>query len=88
MIVKNRTGFVDFKSLKISNKTALWDGRRVQNPPSGMTHHHHGLVLGNLRKLFGRHPLGPFRPFGRQSSRVQELFDGGCLDTEVYVLRH
>ena len=29
-----------------------------------MTHHHHGLVLGNLRKLFGGHPLGSFRPLG------------------------
>ena len=51
-----------------------------------MTHHHHRLVLGNLRKLFGGHAFGPFRPLGRQSSRVQKLSHGGCLDTEVHVL--
>jgi len=53
---------------------------------SGVTHHHHGLVLGNLRKLSGGHPLGPFRPLGGKPRGGQKLSHGGCLDTEVHVL--
>ena len=45
--------------------------------PSRMTHHHHGLVLGNLGKLFGGHPLGPFRPLGRKSRCGQKPSDCG-----------
>jgi len=45
----------------------------LSTPPSRMTHHHHGLVLGNLRKLFGGHPLGSFRPLGGKSRCVQKL---------------
>ena len=38
-----------------------------------MTHHHHGLILSNLRKLSGGHPLGPFRPLGGKSRGGQKL---------------
>ena len=60
----------------------------LSTPPLGVTHHHYSLVLSNLRKLFGGHPLGPFRPFGGKSRGGQKLSDGGCLDTEVHVLRY
>ena len=53
-----------------------------------MTHHHHCLTLGNLGKFSGGHTLGPFRPFCGKTRCIQKLSHSGCLDTEVYVLRH
>ena len=42
-----------------------------------MTHHHHGLILGNLSKFSGGHALGSFRPFGGKSGGGQKLSDCG-----------
>ena len=56
--------------------------------PSLMTHHHHGLALGNLRQLFCRQGLRAFGPFGGQAGGVEELFYSRCLDAEIHVLRY